>query len=214
MGFEDDVQEYAGEPLTRQLMMGLLKEYKRPNDKINELVKKGILISIKKGLYIPGPKMNMPKPEPFLIANHLWGPSYISLETALSYWGLIPERVYEISSVTIKTTKTYKTPIGRFSYFHMSLPYYSFGIQSVSLTPRQVVLVASPEKALCDKIVMTSGVFLRSSRQVQEFLIDDLRIDEEMLGKFDLKEINSWIGDAPKKSSLEMLVKTLRISGS
>jgi len=214
MGFEDDIQEFAGEPLTRQLMMGLLKEYKRPNDKINELVKKGLLISIKKGLYIPGPKMNIPKPEPFLIANHLWGPSYISLETALSYWGLIPERVYEISSVTIKTTKTYKTPIGRFSYFHMSLPYYSFGIQSVSLTPKQVVLIASPEKALCDKIVMTSGVFLRSSRQVQEFLIDDLRIDEEMLGKFDLKEINSWIEDAPKKSSLEMLVKTLRISGS
>ncbi|PSL33361.1 type IV toxin-antitoxin system AbiEi family antitoxin domain-containing protein [Chitinophaga ginsengisoli] len=210
MGFEDDIQGYAGEPLTRQLMMGLLKKYKRPNDKINELVKKGELITIKKGLYIPGPKMNIAKPEPFLVANHLWGPSYISLETALSYWGLIPERVYEISSVTIKTTKTYKTPIGRFSYFHMSLPYYSFGIQSVSLTPKQVVLIASPEKALCDKIVMTSGVFLRSSRQVQEFLVDDLRIDEEMLGKFDLKEINSWIVDAPKKSSLEMLVKTLK----
>jgi len=211
MSFRDDIQEYAEEPLTRQLIMNLLKEYKRPNDKINELVKKGELTTIKKGLYVPGPKMDIRRPEPFLIANHLWGPSYISLETALSYWGLIPERVYEISSVTIKTTKTYKTAIGRFSYFHISLPYYSFGIQSVSLTPKQVVLIASPEKALCDKIVMTSGISLRSSKQVQEFLIDDLRIDEETLGKFDLNEISSWIGEAPKKSSLEMLIKTLKV---
>lgn len=210
MSFRDDVQEYAEEPLTRQLMLDLLKEYKRPNDKINELVKSGQLTTIKKGLYIPGPKTNMVKPEPFLVANHLWGPSYVSLETALAYWGLIPERVYEISSITIKTTKTYKTPIGRFSYFHASLPYYSFGIQSVSLTPKQVALIASPAKALCDKIVMTSGIFLRSTRLVREFLVDDLRIDEDMLRQLDAKEIESWLEGSPKKSSLNMLVKTLR----
>ena len=191
--------------------MDLLREYKRPNDKINELVKKGELTTIKKGLYIPGPKTNVLTPAPFLVANHLWGPSYVSLEAALSYWGLIPERVYEISSVTVKTTKTYKTAMGRFSYLHASLPYYSFGIKSVSLTPKQVALIASPEKALCDKIVMTSGIFLRSTRQVQEFLIDDLRIEEELLRKLDLKEISSWVVDAPKKSSLEILVKTLRV---
>lgn len=210
MSFRDHIQTYAEEPLTRQLMMSLLSGYKRPNDKINELVKNGDLTTIKKGLYIPGPKMNMLKPEPFLVANHLRGPSYVSLETALSYWGLIPERVYEISSVTIKSTTSYKTPMGRFSYFHTSLPYYAYGIQSVFLTPKQVVLIASPEKALCDKIVMTAGIFLRSSRQVLAFLMDDLRMDEEMLRKFDIDGLASWIGNAPKKSSLEMLVKTLR----
>lgn len=210
MSFRNDLREYAEEPLTRQLIMDLLRGYKRPNDKINELVKKGALTAIKRGIYIAGPKMDILKPAPFLVANHLWGPSYVSLETALSYWGLIPERVYEISSVTTKTTKTYKTAAGRFSYFHASLPYYAFGIQSVSLTPRQVALIASPEKALCDKIVMTSGIFLRSSRQVREFLIDDLRIEEEALRKLNIKDISSWIRDAPKKSSLDMLVKTLR----
>lgn len=210
MSFIENLQEYSEEPLNRQIMLDLLKEYKRPNDKINELVKKGELTSIKNGLYIPGPKTRILKPAPMLVANHLWGPSYASLETALSYWGMIPERVFEISSVTIKTTRTYKNALGRFSYFHTPMPYYSFGIRSVSLSPRQVVLIASPEKALCDKIVMTSGVFLRSSRQVREFLIDDLRIEEEMLRKLDLKAINSWIGNAAKKSSLEMLVKTLK----
>jgi len=209
MDFKEKVQEYAEEPLTRQLMLDMLRDYRRPNDKINELVKNGALTAIKNGLYIPGPSINTARPEPFLLANHLWGPSYVSMEAALSFWGLIPERVYEVSSVTIKTAKTYKTPIGRFSYFHTPLPYYSFGIKSVPLTARQVALIASPEKALCDKIVMAAGILLRSSKQVREFLIDDLRIDENMLQKLNWKEIGSWTSDAPKKNSIDMLVKTL-----
>jgi len=144
-----------------------------------------------------------------LVANHLRGPSYVSLESALSYWGLIPERVFEVSSVTIKPGKTYSTPLGRFGYFRASLPYYAFGIKSVALTEKQVVLMASPEKAICDKIVMTSGILLRSTRQVQEFLIDDLRIDEEQLQELNAKEIASWIDNAPKKNSLKLLVKML-----
>lgn len=210
MTFKEAVIEYADEPLTRQIMMALLKDYKRPNDKINELVKKKELTIVKKGLYTAGPNINVSKPESFLMANHLWGPSYVSSESALSYWGLIPERVYEISSVTTKTSKNYKTPIGRFSYFHTPLPYYSFGIKSVQLTPRQVALIASPEKAICDKIISTTNVFLRSHKQAKEYLIEDLRIDEEMLSRLDYHEINSWIDNAPKKSSLSMLVKTIR----
>jgi hypothetical protein len=157
----------------------------------------------------PDPGLPLPKPEPFLVANHLWGPSYVSLDAALSYWGLIPERVYEISSMTTKTSKSYKTPLGRFRYFHAPLPYYSFGIKSVELTPRQVALIASPEKALCDKIITTSGILLRSTRQVREYIIEDLRIDEEMLRKLDLGAISTWIKDAPKKKSLSMLVDTI-----
>ena len=209
MNFRDAVQQYAEEPLTRQVLMDVLKDYKRPNDKINELVKKGELTPVKKGFYIPGPNLNIAKPESFLIANHLWGPSYVSLETALSYWAFIPERVYEIGSVTTKSTKSNKTPIGRLSYFHAPLPYYAFGMKSIRLTQKQMVLIASPEKALCDKIVMTSGIFLRSTKQVQEFLMEDLRMEEELLRKLNFQEMNSWLGDAPKRTSLEMLVKTL-----
>ena len=209
MTIKENICEYAEQPLNRQIMMDLLKEYNRPNDKINELVKKGELISIKKGLYMPGPKLNIARPEPFLVANHLWGPSYVSLESALSYWGLIPEKVYEVSSITTKTSKEYKTPIERFSYFRAPLPYYSFGIKRVHLTPRQVVLIASPEKAICDKIIHTPGILLRSQHQALAYLVDDLRIDEEMLKKLDLTAIRSWIEDAPKKASLTMLVKTI-----
>lgn len=210
MSFKEDLQMYAEEPLTRQLILSLLSDYKRPNDKISELVKSDILISVKNGLYIPGPKSNVISPEPFLVANHLWGPSYISFETALSYWGFIPERVYEISSVTVKTSRTYHTPAGRFTYKHASLPYYAFGVKSLALSSRQTILIASAEKALCDKIIMTAGINLRSVPQTLSLLVEDFRIDEDKLSELNLELIGSWIGSAPKESSLKMLTKTLQ----
>ena len=209
MDFKGAITPYAEVPLSRQILMHILKDYERPYDKINQLVKEGQLSPVKKGLYIPGLNLRTFKPESFLIANHLWGPSHVSLESALSFWGLIPERVYETTSITIKAAKKYNTAVGRFSYTHVPLPYYAFGLKSVTLTEKQVALIATPEKALCDKIITTTGIYLRSVKQTKEFLIDDLRMEEEMLGKLNLKEINSWVEHAPKKSSLEMMIKTL-----
>lgn len=207
--FKEEIRKYAEEPLTKQLILDLLKDYKRPNDKIHELIKKGEITQVKRGLYIPGPKIQVEKPSAILLANYLRGPSYVSLETALSYWQLIPEKVYEISSLTLKESKIYKTPAGRFSYLHASLPYYALGIRRVQITQKQAVLIASPEKALCDKIIMTSGVFLRSLRQTINFLIEDLRMEKENLRSFNVNEIRSWIEVAPKSASLAMLVKTI-----
>lgn len=200
---------FGDAPFSRQFILQMLREYKRPNDKISEWVKKGELVLVRRGLYIPGPETELPIPEPFLIANHLHGPSYISLEAALSYWGFIPERVYEITSATMKTAKKYNTPVGRFNYKHLPYPYYSFGIESVQLTPKQTVLIASGEKAVCDKIILTLGITLRSVLQTKKLLLDDLRMDETMLQKLDTKVIHSWLSDAPKKDSIEILIKTL-----
>ena len=91
----------------------------------------------------------------------------------------------------------------------MPLPYYSFGIKSVQLVPGQVGLVATPEKALFDKIISTSGLTLRSVAQTRDFLMEDLRLDPEGLEKLNLKEFRSWLADASKKDSLSMLIKNL-----
>lgn len=211
MIFTELLKQYNEEPLTRQIILSLLKEYKRPNDKISELVKSEYLTMLKKGLYLPGSKLNMISPELFLVANHMWGPSYISLESALSHWGFIPEKVFEISSVTTKSSRIFNTKVGRFSYKHTTVPYYSMGIKSIALSERQYIMMASPEKAICDKIVMTSGILLRSKSQVMDFLIEDMRIDEEMLYNLNLEEISAWVDYAPKNSSLNMLIKSLQI---
>lgn len=209
MDFRKIIKEYAEAPISRHLILELLSDYQSPNDKISELLKSKELISIRRGLYITGPKMDLPTPEPFLIANHLRGPSYVSLESALSYWNMIPERAYEISSVTIKTSKVYKTPVGRFSYRHLNVPYYSYGIKIIEYSPKQSMLVASPEKALCDKVVLTPKIYLRSIKRTREFLMEDLRMDSEVLSTLDTKVMELWIKKAPKKSSLKMLIKTL-----
>lgn len=209
MDFIYALKEFEEEPITRQLVLDLLREYKRPNDKINELVKQDVLTSIKRGLYMPGPNSHLKQPDPFLIANHLWGPSYISLESALSYWGMIPERVYEISSITLKPTKIFKTAIGRFNYLHAKAPYYTFGIQSIALSAKQMVMIASPEKALIDKIIMTSGIVIRSTSQARDLLIEDYRMEETLLKKLNLAMMKSWIVDSPKRSSLAILIKMI-----
>ena len=209
MNFRTMIKEYAEAPISRHLILELLRDYQRPNDKISELLKSKELISLRRGLYIIGTKMDLPSPEPFLIANHLRGPSYVSLESALSYWNMIPERTYEISSVTIKTSKLYKNPVGRFSYHQLKTPYYSYGIKNIEYSPKQTMLVASPEKALCDKIVVTPKINLRSIKQTREFLMEDLRMDSEVLTNLDTKLMELWIENAPKKSSLKMLIKTL-----
>ncbi|SFT97450.1 Transcriptional regulator, AbiEi antitoxin, Type IV TA system [Algoriphagus locisalis] len=210
MEFKDLLYEYQEEPLTRQVILSLLKKYKRPNDKISELIKAGWLIGLKNGLYVPGPKSKLLLPESLLVANHLWGPSYVSMESALSYWGFIPERVFETTSVTVKPSKIFKTELGRFSFKHASLPYYSFGIRTVDVSSKQAVMIASPEKAICDKIVMTSRLNLRSIKQVMKFLIEDMRIDEDLIGGLNLEMIETWSSDAPKQNSLLMLIKTIR----
>ena len=210
MNFLENIKDYSEQPLNQQLLLDLLKEYIRPLDIMDVLVMKSLLVELKRGLYIPGPNLHIIPPEPFLIANHLYGPSYISMDTALSYWGLIPERVYEVTSITTNNSKKYETAVGKFSYRNMPLPYYSFGIKQVQLTKKQTVLMASKEKALCDKIIATPAVLLRSVKQTLELLLGDFRLDKNALRNLETATISSWLKSAPKKNSLTMLVKTLK----
>ncbi len=203
------IRSYAAQPLTHQVLLSFLKKYRRPNDKVHELIRQGKLEAIKKGLYIAGPAIGAGKPEPFLVANHILGPSYISSDTALSYYELIPERVYEISSMTIKASRSFETPMGLFSYTRLPLPYYSFGIRRTKLSDEQYALIASPEKALVDKIVTTSGRLLRSIQSAKSYLLEDLRMDEDNLKEFDTKAMAGWLPDAPKKNSLLMIIKMI-----
>jgi len=209
MDINQAIRSYARQPITHQLLMWLLKDYKSPNDKVHSLLNEGVLTSVKKGLYIAGPVVRANKPEPFLMANHILGPSYISMDAALSYYGLIPERVYEISSITTKASRKFVTPMGLFSYTHLSLPYYCFGIKQVALSDEQYVMIASPEKALFDKVITTSGLVLRSQKSAMGYLTENLRIDEDDLKDFNTNAMSSWLPDAQKKDSLSMIIKTI-----
>lgn len=209
MEFREAIKPYSGQPLTRQILMDVLKEYRRPHDKISELVGQEMLEQVKRGVFIPGRRASLAVPENFLLANHLYGPSYVSSDSALSYWGMIPERVYETISMTTNRGKSYRTPVGRFRYIRLPSPYFSFGMQRVELAENQVALIAGREKALCDKIITTRNLKLRSVKQTRDYLMEDLRISRETLRDLNTELIQDFIKYSPKKESVSILITTL-----
>jgi hypothetical protein len=111
-----------------QNLIPLLGEYSNPHDFISRLVKKGILIRLKNGFFVIAEKIKK-SPVPYAqIANLLYGPSYISFEWALSYYGMIPEGVYVITSACATKTKSFRSQIGTFDYHYLSHARYSIGI--------------------------------------------------------------------------------------
>ena len=209
MNYRIDLSKYSDQPISTQVLLGLLKGYSRPYDKIMEMVNQGILVQLRRGLYMTSSLVSPITPEPFLIANHLYGPSYISLDSALFHWGLIPERVFEISSVTPRMSKKIMVQNVVYSYTHLPIAYSPLGIQSISLTKTQTVLIASPEKALCDKVITTAGINLRSRQQALAFLVEDLRIEKDQLSKLNTTEMTSCLPVCPKRKSIQLLIETL-----
>lgn len=205
------LSQYSDQPISTQVLLGLLRGYSRPYDKIMEMVNQGILVQLRRGLYMTSPLISKITPEPFLIANHLYGPSYISLDSALFHWGLIPERVFEISCVTPKISKKIIVQNAVYSYTHLPIAYYPLGVQSIALTKTQTVLIASPEKALCDKVITTAGINLRSKQQAMAFLVEDLRIDKDQLRELNTTEMTSWLPVCPKRKSIQLLIETLSV---
>jgi len=124
---------------------------------------------------------------------------------------LIPERVFEISSVTPKISKRCMAQNAVYSFTHLPIAYYPLGIQSLSLSETQTVLIASPEKALCDKVITTAGINLRSKQQAMAFLVEDLRIKKDQLREFNLREMVNWLPVCPKKKSLHCIIEMIEM---
>ena len=215
MYIPNQLQQLGEVPFSNGLIKTLLADYRRPNDKISEWLGDQTLIPIKRGLYVLNPKTTgLPISLP-LIANLLYGPSYVSLDFALSYYGLIPEAVHEITSVTTARAKTYDTPVGRFTYAHTSLRSYPLGIASVPNEAGHYFLMATPEKALCDKLMQTSNLIINNVTTMLDFLEQDLRLDLDEFSKFDLELLKRIAAVAIKPRLLRVLCNTLeKINGN
>lgn len=124
-------------------------------------------------------------------ANRLLSPSYVSFEYALVYHGLIPERVYEVTSATSKPKKSFDTLLGRFSYRTVPARVYALGIQWLYDEKEGGRLIAMPEKALCDTLRAQKGLGRLSQKRLLAFLEEDLRIEPEDLFALDSEAIRA-----------------------
>ncbi|MFW2136339.1 type IV toxin-antitoxin system AbiEi family antitoxin domain-containing protein [Chryseobacterium sp. TY4] len=206
MNFEREISAFQSQPIPHSVMLSLLNDYKRPNDKIHEMIQKRELLSLKKGLYILNSEL---LPEPFAVANAIYGPSYISAESALSYREIIPEKVFSIVSMTMKPSKNFKNQLGNFEFKKVPTPYYAFGIEQVELRESQFALLATAEKAILDKVVTTRGMIFRSVESAKTFMLENMRMDESQLKELNTAEMQSWIPGVPKEDSLKFLIKAI-----
>jgi hypothetical protein len=155
MQFEDLLTLVGTEPL---FSSALLRVAGIPSGsmrvQIVRWVKTGKLIRLRRGLYVLGPAYRKVEPHPFLLANRIKKASYVSLQSALAHYDMIPEHVPAVTSVTAGRPEEMKTPIGLFLYKHVKKNLLG-GFRNVEVAPGQFVLIASPEKALLDLIYLT-----------------------------------------------------------
>ena len=204
-----ELSEIGPVPVTTSIIESLYPELKSPDKKVVWLEKNGYIIRLKRGLYVVNPEHSGKTLSSELIANHLYAPSYISMSTALRYYGLIPEAVYVHQSMTVKHSRSFQTPIGVYDYKNMSRETFSVGVRSIH-EGDYAFLMASPEKALCDLIANSSKVNLRYMKDVEIYLEQDIRMDMDEFYKMDATILEDYIKVGKKADSISTLLRFLK----
>jgi len=136
------------------------------------------IIQVRKGLYCLAAKYQRRSLDLFSLAQRVYGPSYVSLESALSYHGWIPEAVYGVACVAIKKSRDFTTPFGLFSYRHIPLkPFYKY-VERILTAEGNICFMAHPGKALADYVYIYKKNWRNPAPAVKS-----LRIDQEQLNR-------------------------------
>jgi predicted transcriptional regulator of viral defense system len=150
----------------------------------------GQIVHVRRGLYCLASKYLREKIDPLVLAQRIYGPSYVSLETALSYHGWIPEAVYAITSTALDRSREFRTPLGHFSFTRV--PQKTFYTQVTRVEKGASILLAEPLKALAD-YVYVHKLDWSSSRPV----IESLRVDKGVLESVDTQMIDDLLVNYP-----------------
>lgn len=177
-------------------------DYANPLDKIKRDCDAGILVRLTRGLY-----ENNLSADPMFLAGAILSPSYISFEYALSYYGLIPERVVAITSASLSVhkNKTFINAFGRFTY--TDIPSNAFAIGTTHVADGEYIArIATKEKAICDSLCKWPVV--RSVKDMKQLLFEDKRFDED---EFAICDFVNMIDIAKRyhKTNLEVLIKLI-----
>ncbi|MBT6325844.1 MAG: hypothetical protein HOJ35_07730 [Bdellovibrionales bacterium] len=147
------------------------------NNGVARSLKSNEFLRLKRGLFVFSKKLRKGSISKLLIANKLYGPSYVSFESALSYHGLIPEAVYTTSSACFqRKNKTFSNELGDFSFDYIPSDPFFMGV--INKKEEGGVLIATALKALFDLIYIR-----RKNYYLIEELEDDLRIEKSLLSK-------------------------------
>ena len=183
---------------THSIIMEELSEYRNPKTKLGRLVREGVYTPIIRGIY----ETNSKTPG-YLLAGSIYGPSYLSFEFALSYYGMIPEAVHVYTSATFdkKKKRMYDTRFGNFIYRDVPAKVYPLGI-TLETEGDYTFQIATKEKALCDKLY--SMKVASNQKELRAMLVDDLRIDIDEFRNLDGRRIQE-ISNAYHSTNVSLL---------
>ena len=205
----DVIKKIRNTPISGEELVAMLGNYKSPTMKLSQMEKSGEVIRLKRGLYVMDSSALGYPPSAPICSNHIYGPSYLSRQWALSYYGLILERVYELTAICFKRTRTFENKLGRFTYRQVPEDYYPIGIKTEKYDG-MTFMIASPEKALCDVILTDAYVPNLSVAALHRYLEEDIRFDMDELGRFDIDILSQCAQCRRKSSTIENLIKIIR----
>ena len=171
---------------------------------VNRALKKGVLTRLRRGIYLIGKPFRKASPSYFEIAHSLYGPSYISFESALFYHQWIPEAVYTTLSATAKRAREFDTPLGIFQYIHVPDRLYYLGVQRVG-REEEAFYLADPWKALADHYYAHS----RSWKRLEDVCLD-MRIEIENMQEADLTTLKLLLEYYPSSRVRKFLSNIFR----
>ncbi len=175
-------------------------EFNRNN--LVQWVRKGYLIRLRQGYYA-FPDYKESTDFTLYLANIIYKPSYISLQTALSFYGIIPEAVPNITSVTTLKTMTFSNDFGEYSYKNIK-PDLMFGYELREMEGGRRIMFAKPEKALADLLYLYP--FYNTERELEELRFDESYLEDEFNTER-LMEFSDRIGSKALSNRIDMLRK-------
>ena len=195
-------------PVSGKIIIKQIGDFADTAKRLASMERSGEIIRLKRGLYVvDGSDFGFPPSMP-ICSNHIYGPSYVSLQWALSFYGLIPERVYSMTAVTVKRSRDFSNKLGRFTYMQVPEQYFHIGI-STAMNDGANFLIATREKALCDMILADPYVPNLSIIALKRYLEEDLRLDTDELELFDTEIIRQCAECGRKKSTLTNLIRII-----
>lgn len=159
---------------------------------VHRAVRHGEVLRLRPGLFCLSGEFRKTHPHPFVLAAVLHAPSHISMESALAYHGLIPEAVFVVASVTSRRSRSFKTPLGHFSFVRVPAEYPRAGVRSVKVDTTGWAFVAGPVRAIADLVYARRDV--RWEVDGPAFLIESMRIEEEDLHELSMDDVEDILG--------------------
>ena len=174
---------------------------------VHRACKAGEILRLNPGLFVLSPPYRKSEPHPFVLAGILHAPSHISLESALAHHGLIPDAVYQVSSVTLGRSREFSTPLGVFNFRRVPARAPRAGVQAVEVARNAWAFIAEPLRAIADAVYLNKDITW--DRDGLGYLTESLRIEEEDLRPLSFAALDE-ISDSIRSQRVRAYIEGLR----